>query len=303
MVPSSTGHDVASAKHYNESHAIISSGDNLRDLQKNDEDEEEEEELSLAEKLQLQNKEDNAANGSIKHKKKTNAGTLTVVLVQALKSNDHSLLETVLNNRDESIIRNTIYKMESSYAVKLIDRLSERISRNGNRQLNLNFWVKNILIYHGNYLIHNMSDKSNLNSLISVLNAKSKNLNRLMELRAKIGMVTDILEMKRDMAKVLDEEPEEEEIEENVEYIEELDDAGLLDGDDDADMDGSSDVEEEDEEDGEDMEVDGDIDDEDDQYSDVDEYDEKLKGIVAAEKGEDEDQAVLAKVKQIKKSK
>ncbi|KAH3663947.1 hypothetical protein OGATHE_004204, partial [Ogataea polymorpha] len=44
------GHDIAASKTYNESHAIISSGDNLRDVDGSDEDEEDE--MTLAERLQ-----------------------------------------------------------------------------------------------------------------------------------------------------------------------------------------------------------------------------------------------------------
>ncbi|GMG08102.1 unnamed protein product [[Candida] boidinii] len=121
------GHDRASAKHYNEANAIISSGDQIGDVNKDTDEEDEDdedEELTLAEKLELANSSttNNTQNNNTnnnknnnnnsnaqtvnKQKKSVSSGTLTVVLSQALKANDHSLLETVLNNKDESIIHN-----------------------------------------------------------------------------------------------------------------------------------------------------------------------------------------------------
>ncbi|KAH3670468.1 hypothetical protein OGAPHI_000983 [Ogataea philodendri] len=216
------GHDIAASKTYNESHAIISSGDNLRDVDGSDEDEEDE--MTLAERLQAIQ---TSSNGTVSKKSgRATAGTLTTVLSQALKSNDHSLLESVLNNKDETVIRNTILKLDSIYVGTLLDRLAERISRNGNRQTNLVYWIKHILIFHGGAL----QNSANLSLVATTMRRRAANLDRLLELRGKFSMLTDRLELKREMVGLEERDQDEED---EVEYVEELDDAGLLSSDED----------------------------------------------------------------------
>ncbi|QPG76529.1 hypothetical protein FOA43_003918 [Brettanomyces nanus] len=272
------GDDRASAKHYKESNAIVSSGDNFRDLETNSENREEEELEDedfghLAEKFNIDNKK-RSTNGK---KGKLQVGSLTVVLSQALKSNDHGLFESVLNNnRDENVIRNTVARLDTTYVLALLDRLSERLGRGKgarNRQIQqqLDTWVKYILIYHGSYLISLPNLAADLNLLSNSLRIRARNLNRLLDLRAKIGLVTDRMEMKRELGKqlVVDRSEEVDGEEENVEYNEEVDDAGLEedDVDDDDDYGGSNDNEMD--VDSNEVYVGGEQGSDDEQYSDV----------------------------------
>ncbi|ODV85311.1 hypothetical protein CANARDRAFT_28579 [[Candida] arabinofermentans NRRL YB-2248] len=308
------GHDVASSKHYNESHAIIASGDNFKDLQnvdsdnEEDDDNDEEEGISLAERLAAIQ----TTTSTTTNKTRANTGTLTVVLSQALKANDHSLLETVLNNKDETIIRNTVAKLETTYVLRLLERLAERISRNGNRQLNLNYWIKHILIFHGGYLINYPNLNSSLSVLSGTLKRKAATLDRLLELKGKVGMIIDRIEVKRDITKLENGVTEEnnEEDEAAVEYIEELDDAGLLDSDDEDlmsdDGEGASDDDDDMEDDDEEVEeqveeADASDYEDDEQYSDVEVESNGVKINHDVDINGDEDAAVIEKVKALKK--
>ncbi|KAH3659865.1 hypothetical protein OGATHE_005910 [Ogataea polymorpha] len=250
---SKNGHDIAAPKTYNESNAVVSSGDNFRDLETAEEDDEDE--ISLAERLRAI--QTNGHGNSTEKSGRASTGTLTTVLSQALKSNDHSLLESVLNNKDESVIRNTILKLDSIYVGPLLDRLAEKIARNTNRQTNLAYWIKHILIFHGGSLQNSPS----LNLLATTMKRKAGNLDRLLELRGKLSMMTDRFELKRELVGLETRDDDEEEA--DVEYIEELDDAGLLSSDEDEE-------DEEDEQEGDD--VDGTVlseDASDDQHSDL----------------------------------
>jgi U3 small nucleolar RNA-associated protein 5 len=222
------GHDIAASRHYSEGHAIISDGTNVRDLENASDDEDDQE--TLAEKLdKISNNQ--VSNGTTKPKKKlggNNAVTsLTLILSQSLRNNDHALLETVLSNRDPQVIQNTITKLDSSLAVVLLDRLSEKIQRQTSRFNQLNYWLKWIIIIHGAVLTSLPNLNTKLSNLHSFLVKKSSTLPRLLELQGRLTLLYQQTELKRE---ILTEEMEDdtEEIDSDIEYIEELDDAKEL---------------------------------------------------------------------------
>ncbi|KAK6461294.1 component of small subunit processosome [Scheffersomyces coipomensis] len=284
---SSFGHDIAAPKLYSEGHAIISDGTQLGGLIDEDEEGGEEEE-SLAEKLEKLSNESKSQTQNTKSKKKLGGdktGTLTIILSQSLRNNDHSLLETVLSNRDAQVIQNTIAKLDPALAVVLLDRLSERIQRQASRFDQLNYWLKWIIIIHGSIIssIPNLSIK--LSNLHSALIKKADTLPRLLELQGRLNMLYDQNQLKKEILKV-GYEDESEEIDSDVEYIEEIDDAKYLgiigsdDEDEDIDLEnghddyiGSDDEEEADIDgsvaDGDDYDEEGEDDGEEENYSDV----------------------------------
>lgn len=230
------GHDIASAKRYRESEAIVSTGNELTDL---DRENEQEDFATLAKEIQASNE------GPKRGRKKFQVGSLTTVLTQALKSNDHGLLDTILNNnRDETVIKTTISRLDSTYVLTLLDRLSERMLRGKaarNRQMyeHLSTWVNYILVYHGSFLIHLPNLNADLGLLSSSLRARSRNLDRLLQLKGKFHMLDDCISARRfleqgpatDMMKADNKNQEEA----AVEYVEAVDDAGLESDDDEED--------------------------------------------------------------------
>lgn len=257
------GHDAAAPKLYNEHHSVVTEGNAFQlDLEDDDEDEDE----TLAEKLE---KLGDTANGQLKaEKKKLNrhtAGTLTVVLSQALKNNDHGLLETVLTNRDPLVVQNTISRLNSSLAVVLLDRLSERITRQQLRFDQLNYWLKWIIIIHGGVLLSMPNVSNQLLSLHAVLTKKASTLPRLLELQGRLNMLHLQNALKKEILAGNQNQNDYDDADTDVEYVEEVDDAiaaGLVDSDDeiseDIDMDGVDDFEDSDLEDaGEEVDEDG----------------------------------------------
>ncbi|SCU95217.1 LADA_0G14312g1_1 [Lachancea dasiensis] len=258
------GEDVAAAKSYAEGNATVTSGDNFKHVEEAIAELERtgsEEQDSLADKLASSSIGGGRVD-SRKAKKRATTGTLTVVLSQALQSHDHSLLETVLNNRDENIIKGTIGRLQPPLAVLLLERLAERIARQTNRQGPLNVWVKWCLIIHGGYLARMPNLMSSLASLHSTLRKRAETLPRLQTLETRLNLSLNRLEAYRArdaLSKgqaLLDQEymegndeEEEEEEEEEVEYNEELDDAGLIE-------DGEMDYDEDEDDDAPDSDVD-----------------------------------------------
>ena len=176
------GKDLAATTTYKEGNARVTSGDNFKHIeniikeleQQLDEDRSNETEgddkvESLADKLP-----------ALQSTKKRNpvTGTVAVILSQALQSNDHSLLETVLNNRDERIIRDTIMRLKPVLSVILLERLAERIARQTHRQGSLNVWVKWCIVIHGGYLIN----VPNLIKTLASLHSTLKNRANLLDL-------------------------------------------------------------------------------------------------------------------------
>ncbi|QLQ78258.1 hypothetical protein HG537_0A05050 [Torulaspora globosa] len=243
------GKEVSAVTGYSEGNVRITHGDNFKHV--NDAIKQWEHELqesedvdnvteSLADKLEL-------ATMHLPKKKSNNAttaGTVTIVLSQALQSSDHSLLETVLNNRDEKVIRDTIFRLKPALAVILLERLAERISRQTHRQGPLNVWVKWCLIIHGGYLVTIPNLMSSLSSLHSTLKGRSALLPRLLTLETRLDFVLNRLHPIHNIddtvirtSSLHDEttqQDENDDEEADVEYNEELDDAGLIeDGEDD----------------------------------------------------------------------
>ncbi|CAN3486533.1 U3 small nucleolar RNA-associated protein 5 [Diutina catenulata] len=214
-----SSHDVAATKHYVEARTIVSDGHNLRDLDNDSDDDEDE---SLAEKLEKTSATPQPAKKSKKKVKGKSAATLTLMLTQALRNNDHSMLEAVLVNRQPDIIKNTIAKLDASLAVALLDRLSERIQRQATKFDQLNFWLKWIIIIHGAVLASMPNLSAKLSSLHSLLVKKSDTLPRLLELEGRLTLLGQQQRLKREILTGGDDAVD---ADTDVEYIEELDDA------------------------------------------------------------------------------
>lgn len=240
------GQDVAAPKSYNESSAVVTSGDNLKFLDNKEvqqeeavasDTEEEEDGPTLAEKLEALK----VQQPTLKKKQgRATAGSLAVVLTQALRANDHGLLETVLSYRDENVLKTTVQRLDTSLAVTLLERLAERIARQTHRQGQLNIWVKWVMAVHGGYLVNIPNLSKSLSSLHSTLTRRAATLPRLLELQGRL----DVLYSQQEIRLANNEQAEDEfqhSDESDVEYIEELDDANLID-------DGEQDFYEEDEE-------------------------------------------------------
>ncbi|CAH6722167.1 U3 small nucleolar RNA-associated protein 5 [[Candida] jaroonii] len=210
------GNDVSSIGQYNEGNTIVSDGFNLNNVE-DDEDSSE----TLAEKLEKLSTEIKPS--VAKKKKGLSNNTLTTILSQSLRNNDMALLETVLGNRDQQIIQNTILRLDSSLAILLLDRISEKLARQSTKFDQLIYWIKWIIIIHGSVLASLPGLTSKLSNLHGILTKKSDTLPRLMQLKSKMEVIYENNEMIKSYEKNLNYGVEEDE-DTDVEYIEELDD-------------------------------------------------------------------------------
>jgi len=250
------------------------------------------------------------------------SGSLTTVLTQALKTDDAQLLESCLLTTDSKAILNTIRRLDSTYAVTLIEKLSERIARRPGRAATLGVWVRWTIVAHGGYLLSLPNLMMTLAGLHSTLATRAGALPKLLQLQGRLDMLNAQLELRNSLRRGVgqtgvDLAEEEEQIEEGVLYIEgktkddnddsesendesdeepeevgmeglQIEDASFIQGK----LNGSD--EEEDEDEDEDEERDSEGDDEDDEDEDGEDEDEdedaKANGVMSEDEDEEEDQ-------------
>lgn len=200
------GIDPAAVVGYNEATSIVTSGNDVQDLESDEEEEE-----TLAERLetlqvdlgsesqtsrQTNGKSSKSANGKFNF---STPGSFAVILNQALKTNDHSLLETCLSTRDEDMVKVSVQRLDSTLAVKLLERLAEKMSRTPTRAGQLNVWVKWVMIAHGGYIVTMPNLLKSLSSLHSLLAERVSTLPRLLALQGRLEMLKSQMELRRDM--------------------------------------------------------------------------------------------------------
>lgn len=216
------GQDVAATTQYSEGNTIVSEG--VMQTEQNESDEDDEEEESLAERLEKITTDKTTSSKKKKKKSAHNsAGTLSVILTQSLKNNDHSLLETVFSNNDHEVIKNTIHRITPVSAVQLLERIAERIARQVYRFDQLSVWLKWVVVIHGSVLASMPGLESKLAGLHATLTKKADTLPRLLEIQGRLQMLEQQNELKRE---ILEDSDSDEDAElSDVEYIEAIDDA------------------------------------------------------------------------------
>ena len=187
-------------KPYTDGNAQIGAGNDVADL----ESEEEIEEPTLAERLHAM---EVAAPKPVKVVNMPPAASLTTVLTQALKSSDTALLESCLHHTDAKIILGTIRRLDSTLAVSLLEQLASRLSRKPGRSADLGVWVRNTIVVHGGYLASIPSLVRTLSSLHTVLSTRAATLPRLLALQGRLDMINAQIELRREGGQITGEDP------------------------------------------------------------------------------------------------
>ncbi|ODV92965.1 hypothetical protein CANCADRAFT_43540 [Tortispora caseinolytica NRRL Y-17796] len=187
---------------YSESNAVITSGNNHRDLEDQpmkDLTVQSTDEPTLAEQLEV-------VEGRGAPKKSQDlqvvAGSLVSVLTQALRSNDKALLETCLSTDDESVIRTSAQGLEPVDAIKLLESIADILAVVPNRAGELTSWIQWTIVVHGGYLSSISSLSSSLASLYSVLTAHAAKLQSLLALQGRLTMLRAQIELRREVGKL-----------------------------------------------------------------------------------------------------
>ncbi|KAI0097853.1 NUC189-domain-containing protein [Nemania sp. FL0031] len=163
--------------------------------------------------------------------------SLGTVLSQALRTGDADLLESCLRVVDLHTIENTVQRLDSTLAGRLLLKLASRMHRRPGRAASLLTWVQATIVCHGGVLAAQPGLVKGLSELHRVLDERARGLNSLLALRGKLDLMTTQLRIRRQQRNLeVDDNVQEEE--EGIIYVEGEDsDAemanGLMDLDDD----------------------------------------------------------------------
>ncbi|KAI1766823.1 NUC189-domain-containing protein [Hypoxylon sp. FL1150] len=145
--------------------------------------------------------------------------SLGTVLAQALRTDDSDLLESCLQTTDIPTIRQTIQRLDSTLAGKLLIKIAARLHRRPGRAGTLMTWVQWTLVAHGGALATQPGLASKLSELHRVLEERSRGLNSLLALKGKLDLLEAQMALRRDMKENSDSDEDEDE-EEGIVYVE-----------------------------------------------------------------------------------
>ena len=81
------------------------------------------------------------------------ATSITVLLSQALRSDDHQLLEKCFGMSSDREIRSTVQQLAPQDAARLLTVAVQRLQSSPKRGKQIAAWVRALLLYHTAYLI------------------------------------------------------------------------------------------------------------------------------------------------------
>ncbi|KAI6085122.1 NUC189-domain-containing protein [Hypoxylon rubiginosum] len=145
--------------------------------------------------------------------------SLGTVLAQALRTDDADLLESCLHTTDILTIRQTIQRLDSTLAGKLLTKIAARMHRRPGRAGTLMTWVQWTLVAHGGALATQPGLASKLSELHRVLEERSRGLNSLLALKGKLDLLEAQMALRRDMKENADSDSDDNE-EEGIVYVE-----------------------------------------------------------------------------------
>ena len=149
--------------------------------------------------------------------------SLGLVLSQALRTNDTSLLETCLQTSDPATIRTTVNRLDSSLASALCQRLAERIQSRPGRAGPLVTWIESIVVAHGGYMVGQPALMKSMKALAKVLRERTAALQTFLAINGKLDVIAAQVNFRREAlerARAQNAEEEEDDDEEAVIYVE-----------------------------------------------------------------------------------
>lgn len=118
------------------------------------------------------------------------ADSMAVLLMQGLMSSDKDILnEVLLKNQNESVIQNTVRKLDIQAIVPLIKELTQRMSGPSSVLHKYAQWIKVTLSIHTSYLISFPDLMDTLSSLYQLLDARMAMFTKLTRLQGKLSLL------------------------------------------------------------------------------------------------------------------
>lgn len=117
------------------------------------------------------------------------ADTLSKLLTQGLQSQDKKILNNVLQNRNATVIKNTVKKLPVQVVIPLIQEICKRMHGHSQSGEVLVKWTKAVLTTHTSFLLSFPEMVEKLNSLYQMMESRTAVLGKLSRLQGKLDLV------------------------------------------------------------------------------------------------------------------
>jgi len=124
--------------------------------------------------------------------------TFSTVLTQALRTNDHGLLDTCFETGDLESVRETLSRIDSRLVVPLMQRIAEKVTKGPGRLGNLMVWIQWAIIAHGGFLAGVADIKVKMRDLHKVIEMRAEGLPALLQLKGKLDMLSAQLDVRKE---------------------------------------------------------------------------------------------------------
>lgn len=117
------------------------------------------------------------------------ADSLSVLLTQALQSNDKLLLERCFTVRNKDIIKKTVSRIRPTEASALLKCLVQRLQSSPSRGEQLTVWIRTVLVYHTAYLSSVSTTSGLLTYLYQIIESRLSSYQPLLSLNGRLDLV------------------------------------------------------------------------------------------------------------------
>lgn len=124
------------------------------------------------------------------------ADSLSVLLTQALRSEDRALLERCLSVGNERIIRNTVRRLLPMDAAAFLKAAIERLQSKPARGSQLSHWIRAVLVFHAGYLMAAPGVQPYLTSLYQAIESRLSTYRSLLGLSGRLDLLSAQLQGK-----------------------------------------------------------------------------------------------------------
>ena len=158
------------------------------------------EEITLEEKLKalqvLERVEKNVPGKRVVPK----ADSLQQMLLQALRTQDKTLLEECLVVGDARVIYNTVQRLPSPFVLTLLKEIVQRFQARPGRGRTLARWIRSILLVHMSYLMTMPSLTVELAPLYQLVDERLSNFKKLLRLQGRLDVIEHQVRQRKEAA-------------------------------------------------------------------------------------------------------
>ncbi|KAM3930067.1 WD repeat-containing protein 43 [Leptodactylus fuscus] len=113
----------------------------------------------------------------------------SVLLLQGLESNDGSILNKVLQTKNETVIKRTVARMPVYSVIPLVHELTKRLQGHPSNAILMVRWIKAVLVHHASYLSTLPNLVLQLGSLYQIMETRVKTLQKMARLNGKLYLL------------------------------------------------------------------------------------------------------------------